>query len=133
MQSPDVSQFVLRELRSLGVSISIDDFGTGYSSLAYLRSFPIDTLKIDGSFVQAMGADPRSAAIVRSVIDLARNLGLGTVAEGVETEDQLALLRRAACNRIQGWAISRALPAPEATRLLREDRQAARSDADSVA
>mgnify|MGYP001037348971 FL=1 len=133
MESPDVSQFVLRELRSLGVSISLDDFGTGYSSLAYLRSFPIDTLKIDGSFIRAMNNDPQSAAIVRSVIDLARNLGLGTVAEGVETEEQLSLLRRASCERIQGWAISRALPAAEATRLLAEDRRAARSSGSSVA
>ncbi len=133
MESPDVSQFVLRELRSLGVSISLDDFGTGYSSLAYLRSFPIDTLKIDGSFIRAMGGDPQSAAIVRSVIDLARNLKLGTVAEGVETGEQLALLRRAACDRIQGWAVSRALPAADATRLLLDDREAARDASGSVA
>ena len=127
MESPDVSQFVLRELRSLGVSISIDDFGTGYSSLAYLRSFPIDTLKIDGSFIQAMVGDPQSAAIVRSVIDLAHNLKLGTVAEGVETEEQAALLRRASCDRIQGFVVSRPLPAAEATRLLRDERRAARA------
>ncbi|MBK9968572.1 MAG: EAL domain-containing protein [Holophagales bacterium] len=133
MESPDVSQFVLRELRSLGVSISIDDFGTGYSSLAYLRSFPIDTLKIDGSFIQAMVGDPQSAAIVRSVIDLAHHLKLGTVAEGVETEEQASLLRRASCDRIQGFVISRPLPAPEATRLLREDHRAARAAAGSVA
>ncbi|MBK8595295.1 MAG: bifunctional diguanylate cyclase/phosphodiesterase [Holophagales bacterium] len=133
MESPDVSQFVLRELRSLGVSISIDDFGTGYSSLAYLRSFPIDTLKIDGSFIQAMVGDPQSAAIVRSVIDLAHHLKLGTVAEGVETEEQAAVLRRASCDRIQGYLISRPLPAPEATRLLREDHRAARAAAGSVA
>ncbi len=133
MESPDVSQFVLRELRSLGVSISIDDFGTGYSSLAYLRSLPIDTLKIDGSFIQAMVGDPQSAAIVRSVIDLAHNLNLGTVAEGVETEEQAALLRRAACDRLQGYVVSRPLPAAEATRLLDDDRRAARTSGGSVA
>ena len=133
MESPDVSQFVLRELRSLGVTISVDDFGTGYSSLAYLRSFPIDTLKIDGSFIQAMVSDPQSAAIVRSVIDLAHNLKLATVAEGVETEEQAALLRRASCDRIQGYVVSRPLPAAEATRLLRDDRRAARASASSVA
>ncbi len=133
MESPDVSQFVLRELRSLGVSISLDDFGTGYSSLAYLRSFPIDTLKIDGSFIQAMVGDPQSAAIVRSVIDLAHSLKLGTVAEGVETEEQEELLRRAACDRIQGYVVSHPLPAAEATRILRDDRQVARASASSVA
>ncbi len=133
MESPDVSQFVLRELRSLGVSISVDDFGTGYSSLAYLRSFPIDTLKIDGSFIQAMVADPQSAAIVRSVIDLAHHLKLGTVAEGVETEEQAEILRRASCDRIQGYLVSRPCPPAAATLLLREDRQAAHAAAGSVA
>jgi len=133
MESPDVSQFVLRELRSLGVSISLDDFGTGYSSLAYLRSFPIDTLKIDGSFIQAMVNDPQSAAIVRSVIDLAHNLKLATVAEGVETEEQASLLRRAECDRIQGYVVSRPLPAAEATRLLRDERRAAQASGGSVA
>ena len=133
MESPDVSQFVLRELRSLGVSISVDDFGTGYSSLAYLRSFPIDTLKIDGSFIQAMVNDPQSAAIVRSVIDLAHNLKLGTVAEGVETEEQAALLRRAACDRIQGFLVSRPLLAADATRLLHDERRRAQAAGSSVA
>jgi diguanylate cyclase (GGDEF)-like protein len=133
MASPDVSQFVLRELRSLGVSISVDDFGTGYSSLAYLRSFPIDTLKIDGSFVRAMCGDPQSAAIVRSIIDLARNLRLGTVAEGVETQEQVELLRRFACDRIQGWAVHRALPAAAATRLLAAERRKARTAGSAVA
>ena len=122
MSSPDVSQFVLRELRALGVGISVDDFGTGYSSLAYLRTFPIDTLKIDGSFVKAMPSDSSSAAIVRSVIDLARALKIGTIAEGVETPEQLSLLQQASCERIQGWATGRAVPAEEATRLLMADR-----------
>jgi diguanylate cyclase (GGDEF)-like protein len=125
MSSPDVSQFVLRELRSLGVGISVDDFGTGYSSLSYLRSFPIDTLKIDGSFVRAMASDASSAAIVRSVIDLARALRLGTVAEGVETAEQLDLLRLASCDRIQGWITGRAVAPDEATRLLLADRVSA--------
>jgi len=133
MSSPDVSQFVLRELRSLGVGISLDDFGTGYSSLSYLRSFPIDTLKIDGSFVRAMVSDAQSAAIVRFVIDLAHNLKLGTVAEGVETREQVALLRRASCDRIQGWAVSRAVPAEEATALLRADRRKRQAGGDSAA
>ena len=129
VDAPDV----LERLSGMGVRLSIDDFGTGYSSLSYLKRFPIDTLKIDGSFIQAMVGDPQSAAIVRSVIDLAHHLKLGTVAEGVETEEQAAVLRRASCDRIQGYLISRPLPAPEATRLLREDHRAARAAAGSVA
>ena len=133
MESPDVSQFVLRELRSLGVSISVDDFGTGYSSLAYLSGFPIDTLKIDGSFIRAMGGDPQSAAIVRSVIDLAHNLKLATVAEGVENEEQRAFLETRLVRPDPGLPVSRPLAAGEATFLLVENRRATRSVGASVA
>jgi EAL domain-containing protein (putative c-di-GMP-specific phosphodiesterase class I) len=94
-------QTVIR-LRSLGVHISIDDFGTGYSSLAYLKKLPVDELKIDRSFVSDMGSDPNDHAIVRSTIDLAHNLGLRVVAEGVEDEATWQLLVKLGLRRSPG-------------------------------
>jgi EAL domain-containing protein (putative c-di-GMP-specific phosphodiesterase class I) len=90
-------------LRRLGISIAIDDFGTGHSSLAYLKRFPIDTLKIDRSFVEDLPDGYEDAAIVRSVIQLARGLNLRLVAEGVETEAQMQFLRRNECAEVQGY------------------------------
>ena len=84
MTDPERARRVLAELAGMGVTLSIDDFGTGYSSLAYLRDLPVQQLKIDRTFVQNMESDADNAVIVRSVVDLARNLGLLTVAEGVE-------------------------------------------------
>jgi diguanylate cyclase len=104
---------ILSDLRRLGIRVAVDDFGTGYSSLAYLRELPIDELKLDRSFVQPMGEDPRAAAIVRSTIELAHSLGMTMVAEGVEdgeTADQLAL---SSCDKIQGFYFSKALPSAE--------------------
>lgn len=98
---------ILQELKSLGVGIAIDDFGTGYSSLAYLRRFPINQLKIDQSFIHEMLVHEDSAAIVRSVISLAKALQLQTVAEGVETEAQRDFLRAAGCELMQGYLYSR--------------------------
>src|ERR1700752_2769155 len=97
---------LLTQLRSLGVQLSIDDFGTGYSSLSYLQRFPIDTLKIDRSFVTQMMENEENLAIVRTIVALAQNLGMDVVAEGVETEDQLRLLRKLECENGQGYLFS---------------------------
>jgi diguanylate cyclase (GGDEF)-like protein len=97
---------LLTELRELGVQLSIDDFGTGYSSLSYLQRFPIDTLKIDRSFVTQMMENEENLAIVRTIVALAQNLGMDVVAEGVETEDQLRLLRKLECENGQGYLFS---------------------------
>ncbi|HEY2962127.1 MAG TPA: diguanylate cyclase [Pyrinomonadaceae bacterium] len=102
---------LLTQLRNLGVQLSIDDFGTGYSSLSYLQRFPIDTLKIDRSFVTQMMENEENLAIVRTIVALAQNLGMDVVAEGVETEDQLQLLRKLECENGQGFLFSTPLGA----------------------
>jgi EAL domain-containing protein (putative c-di-GMP-specific phosphodiesterase class I) len=98
---------LLHELRDLGVRICMDDFGTGYSSLSYLRSFPFDKIKIDRSFVSDLSADPDAGAIVKAVTGLGQSLGMTTTAEGVETSEQLELLRAEGCTEAQGYLISR--------------------------
>lgn len=110
----------LQRLHTMGVKISIDDFGTGYSSLAYLRRFPIDTLKIDIAFIREVTSNPQDAAITRTIIELAHSLNLRVVAEGVETQAQLAFLRDAGCDQIQGYLFSRPLPVATLERLLLE-------------
>jgi len=118
MKNAEEAAAVLCRLREMGVKISIDDFGSGYSSLNYLKRLPIDILKIDQSFVREMTTDPKDAAIVKTVITLAHNLNLKVKAEGVETEEQLALLRRLGCDEAQGYLFSRPLPAREFERFL---------------
>src|SRR6185369_5044704 len=104
---------VLNRLSSMGLTLAIDDFGTGYSSLSYLKRLPVDEVKIDKSFVLNMQEDENDAVIVRSIIDLARNLGLRVVAEGVETMATWSALRDMGCDVAQGYVISRPLPADQ--------------------
>jgi EAL domain-containing protein (putative c-di-GMP-specific phosphodiesterase class I) len=101
---------VLRELKNLGISIVLDDFGIGYSSMRYLQMFPFDKIKIDKSFIQSMTTHADSAAIVCAIAGLGRNLDIMTTAEGVETVEQLALLRSAGCQLAQGFLFSRPVP-----------------------
>jgi diguanylate cyclase (GGDEF)-like protein len=115
----------LHELRRLSVRISMDDFGTGYSSLSYLRSFPFDKIKIDQSFVQDLSRRTDSLAIVNAVIGLGRSLGMTTTAEGIETEDQLELVRKQGCTEVQGYLFSPPLPASVVAQLFRKDEPAA--------
>ncbi|GGI54396.1 GGDEF domain-containing protein [Oxalicibacterium solurbis] len=109
---------MLTELRAMGVRISLDDFGTGYSSLSYLKRFPVDTLKIDQSFVRDIAIDGNSAAIVRAIVSLGHNLNLNVLAEGIETAEQSALLRQNGCNEGQGYLISRPVPEQDFLKLL---------------
>jgi EAL domain-containing protein (putative c-di-GMP-specific phosphodiesterase class I) len=113
MADPQRAADVLQRVRALGVRLSLDDFGTGRSSLAYLKQLPLDDVKIDRSFVASMADDADDAAIVGSTIELARSLGLGVVAEGVETEQVLDRLTALRCDVAQGYFLSRPLPAAE--------------------
>jgi len=115
---------LMHAIRALGVELSIDDFGTGYSSLAALKRFPVQRLKIDRAFIRDLGRDDNSAAIVRSIVNLARNLKLAVVAEGVETEEQLALLRSLACDDYQGFLFSRPIEAGAVRDLVEQNHAA---------
>jgi EAL domain-containing protein (putative c-di-GMP-specific phosphodiesterase class I) len=113
MVDPKRAMEVLRRLHSMGIALSIDDFGTGYSSLAYLKALPVNELKIDRTFVEAMTSNRGDAFIVRSTIDLAHNLHLQVVAEGVEDARTMEELTALGCNIAQGFHLSRPLPAHE--------------------
>jgi EAL domain-containing protein (putative c-di-GMP-specific phosphodiesterase class I) len=108
----DIKQSIacLQAIRAMGVTIAIDDFGTGFSSLSYLSKLPVDTLKIDRSFVTDMTAGPQGLALVSTIINLAHSLKLNVVAEGVETEEQSRLLRLLRCNEMQGFLLSKPVP-----------------------
>ena len=122
----------LRELKDLGIRVSMDDFGTGYSSLANLRSFPFDKLKIDRSFIFDLENKPDSLVIVRAVLGLSRSLGIATCAEGVETREQLRLLRSEGCKSVQGYYYSRPKPVGDIPNLLQIDFRSPPSDTVSV-
>lgn len=109
---------LLNALKALGVNLAIDDFGTGYSSLSYLKNFPVDTLKIDKSFVDEIVESPKDAAISRTIVQLAENLGLRTIAEGVENSEQAKMLTEMGCKELQGYYFSKPLPVGEVERLL---------------
>ena len=118
MQQPDESIVLLNSLRELGISIAIDDFGTGYSSLSYLKQLPVQKLKIDRSFVRDIPADPDDMAITSAIVALGHRLQMSIVAEGVETEEQLAFLVNEGCEEAQGYLFSSPLPADELSALL---------------
>lgn len=117
----------LRALRDLGVRIAIDDFGTGYSALTYLKHFPVDTLKVDRSFVNGLGRDPQDKAIVGAILAFGQALGLVVTAEGIETVEQLRELSSLRCDRGQGYYFARALPAADFEALLRDGSEIARA------
>ncbi len=119
LAEPERAETVLTELRARGISISLDDFGSGYSSLAYLGRLPVDELKIDRYFVERLRTNPQAEAIVRSTVELAHSLGMSFVAEGVEDDDQLRVLRALGCDSAQGYLVSKPLPAAALAEWLR--------------
>jgi diguanylate cyclase (GGDEF)-like protein/PAS domain S-box-containing protein len=119
MQDQNTTIMILRQLQSLGMSISIDDFGTGYSSLSYLRLLPVSKVKIDASFIRETPQNQDDAAITSAIIAMAHNLNLRAIAEGVERKEQLEFLRAHDCDAVQGYFFSRPVPAHEATLLLK--------------
>jgi EAL domain-containing protein (putative c-di-GMP-specific phosphodiesterase class I) len=120
VENADVAADVLAELKELGVRVYIDDFGTGYSSLSSLHSFPIDTLKIDRSFISGDAVRAGGWEIVRIIIGLAQALGLDVIAEGIETSEQLQAIRELGCSHGQGFLFSPAVEPSEAERFLAE-------------
>ena len=111
MEQPELPLEILHRLHDLGVGLSIDDFGTGYSSLSYLKWMSARTLKIDRTFVEVLGSDPHGASIIELILGMARTLDLEVIAEGVETPDQLAELRRLGVRLAQGYLWSKPMPA----------------------
>ncbi len=120
MENADMAMAIVSQLKVMNINLHIDDFGTGYSSLSYLHRFPIDTLKIDRSFVARMSYGDE-VEIVRTITTLAHHLGKTVIAEGVETEDQLQKLRELKCEQAQGYFFAKPLEASEVEALLRRD------------
>ncbi len=118
---PDRAVRMLESLRTLGIKVAIDDFGTGYSSLSYLQDFPIDSLKIDQSFVRAISSTTGNGNLARAIVAMGHSLGLAVIAEGVENEEQLAFLRRAGCDSVQGYLLGTPLPPSDARSALGSD------------
>jgi EAL domain-containing protein (putative c-di-GMP-specific phosphodiesterase class I) len=118
MENLELSARILKEISAMGVRIALDDFGTGYSMLGQLKQFPINTVKIDRAFVKDLGRDPDAATIVKALSALARSMSLTVVAEGVETDEQVASLRDLGCDLVQGFYFSPPVPPEEARKLL---------------
>jgi len=114
MEDPQHAARILARVRDLGVGIAIDDYGTGYSALSYLAQLSVDSLKIDRSLINNLREGSKNAAIVRSTVALGQNLGLTVVAEGVETPDQIELLRQFGCHQAQGFGLAKPMPAEQA-------------------
>jgi diguanylate cyclase len=131
MSDPEDSVTILEQLSRMGVVVSVDDFGTGYSSMSYLRRFPIDKLKIDRGFIAELISRADDASIVRAIVSLAHSLRLKVVAEGVETSEQLDVLRSLGCDQYQGFCFSPAVPATQFAELLRVSQQKTGSAPDS--
>jgi EAL domain-containing protein (putative c-di-GMP-specific phosphodiesterase class I) len=130
MRDFDHANQALRTLKAMGVGISLDDFGVGYSSLSYIHRLPIDRIKIDRGFIRELETDATSAAVVKTVIDLCRNLKLACVVEGVETDAQVRIARELGCTLMQGYLFSKPMPAGETLEFLaRADSRNARRTA----
>jgi diguanylate cyclase (GGDEF)-like protein/PAS domain S-box-containing protein len=129
MENPDVAETALRQLRALGVKVYLDDFGTGFSSLSYLHRFPVDTLKIDQSFIASLSGGKHQPAFVESIVALAKTIGTHVIAEGVETEAQMDELMRLGCGEAQGFFFARPLPPHTAERFLEQSQLASTATA----
>jgi EAL domain-containing protein (putative c-di-GMP-specific phosphodiesterase class I) len=125
MQESKSTDIVLRALKRLGVTLALDDFGTGYSSLSYMRRFPVDTLKVDSSFVRDVITGAADSGVVRAVIQMGNSLHMRVVAEGVETKDQVLILREMACVEAQGYYLSRPTTAAGISNLMRRRKSVA--------
>jgi diguanylate cyclase (GGDEF)-like protein len=125
MTNPEKALLLLEQIKQHGITIAIDDFGTGHSSLAYLKRFPVDSVKIDYTFIRDIAADPSDLAITKAIIALGHSMGLKVVAEGVETATQLEILRRSGCDEFQGFLFRGAVPAAEFEHLLMTTSEAA--------
>jgi diguanylate cyclase (GGDEF)-like protein len=125
LRDGELTGTVLNDLKAIGIRFAMDDFGTGYSSLSYIRKFPFDKIKIDQSFIRELSANPESMAIVRAVINLCRDLGMMTTAEGVETEEQATILRGLGCDTAQGYHFGRPMRATDTLALFKRPKLAA--------
>ena len=121
MRNPELAQAVMQALADLGVQLAVDDYGTGYSSLEYLLKLPINEIKLDRAFCADIVTELRATAIVRSTVDLTHALGLRMVAEGVEDEGTLFVLRELGCDLVQGWHLGRPMPAPAFEMLIAQE------------